>query len=90
VPHLPRGVEPRPLAEILQQRLDVKGIKTPLEELVDREALVALETICGERAYDLRQVLNLASSAAVLARQASSPTVSAAHVYAAQDATPER
>lgn len=90
VPHLPRGVEPRPLAEILQHRLDVKGIKTPLEELVDREALVALETICGERAYDLRQVLNLASSAAALARQASSPTVSAAHVYAAQDATPER
>jgi Cdc6-like AAA superfamily ATPase len=80
VPRILPDKEAAPMKAILTRRLERGGIGTPLEEVIDAEAISALTTLYHDRKSDLRAVLRIAHGAAELALARDSSTVQARDV----------
>lgn len=80
--------EPPPLFDILERRLRRAAIETPIEELVDRGALMALEAVYVERKQNLRDVLRVAQAACLVAAGAGARLLLAQHVFTALEQNP--
>src|SRR3954449_10532101 len=64
------------------------AIATPIEELVDRGALMALEAVYVERKQNLRDVLRVAQAACLVAAGVGAGQLLAQHVFTALEQNP--
>jgi hypothetical protein len=89
-PQLPveQDRQPPPIAAILERRLRRHGIETEVADLVEENALIALEAVYVERAANMREVLRVAQSACLKAVAAGASRLGAQHVFAAQKESP--
>jgi len=89
VPELPVAtpMEPRPLAQILQRRLDRFKIEADVTAIVDARAISVLEALYVHRENDLRWLLNLAAAGAEVAVDAGAERVEGTHIFRAQRPT---
>ena len=89
-PHLPveEDRRPPPIAAILERRLRRHGAEADVGELVEEQALIALEAVYVERDANMREVLRVAQAACLAAAAAGATRLAAPHVFAAQKENP--
>lgn len=89
-PQLPveDGRKPRPIVAILERRLRSHDVEAAIDDLVDEEALVALEAVYVERDANMREVLRVAEAACLMAVAAGAARLAAEHVFSAQRDNP--
>src|SRR3954470_1641342 len=80
--------KPPPITAILERRLRRHGIEADVRDLVEEEALIALEAVYVERHANMREVLRVAQAACLRGHAAGASKLAAPHVFAAQKENP--
>jgi Cdc6-like AAA superfamily ATPase len=80
--------EPPPLAAIVERRLRRHGIDGEIGDVLERDAVIALEAVYVERDGNMREVLRVAEAACLTAAREGAEVVAAHHVLAAQRDNP--
>jgi hypothetical protein len=80
--------QPPPIAAIIERRLRRHGIEADVADLVEEQALIALEAVYVERDANMREVLRVAQAACLAGAAAGATRLAASHVFAAQKENP--